>query len=92
MFEDIIYIIGQMLGIVAVILGFVSFQMKTPRGILIFQIIIAFVFSLHYLLIGAYTAVVLNFLAAVQSIISIMMPAVLSDTLERRSSKSLALA
>ena len=68
MLENLTYFIGQFLGIVAVILGFVSFQMKTPKGILVFQIIIAFVFSLHYLLIGAYTAVALNFLSAVQSI------------------------
>ena len=68
MFENLTYIIGQIFGIVAVILGFISFQMKTPKGILIFQIIIAFVFSLHYLFIGAYTAVVLNFLGAVQCV------------------------
>ena len=68
MLENIIYFIGQLFGVVAVILGFVSLQMKTPKGILVFQIIIAFVFSLHYLLISAYTAVALNLLSAVQSI------------------------
>ena len=68
MFDDVVYIIGQALGIVAVILGFITFQMKTPRGILIFQMIVAAVFALHYLLIGAYTAVALNALAAVQNL------------------------
>ena len=68
MFENGVYLIGQLLGIVAVVLGFVCFQMKSPRGILSFQIIVAFVFSAHYLLIGAYTAVALNLLAAVQCV------------------------
>ena len=35
------YIVGQILGIIAVILGFICFQMKSPRVILIFQIIVA---------------------------------------------------
>ena len=68
MFDNVMYILGQVLGVVAVILGFVSFQMKTPKGILIFQMIVAAVFALHYLLIGAFTAVALNALAAVQNL------------------------
>ena len=68
MLDDVLYMIGQLLGIVAVILGFVCFQMKSPRGILAFQMIVASVFSAHYLLIGAYTAVALNLLAAVQCV------------------------
>ena len=36
MLEDILYYIGQGLGIVAVALGFISFQMKTPKRILAF--------------------------------------------------------
>ena len=61
--------IGQILGIIAVILGFVSFQMKTPKGIISFQIITAFVFSLHYILIGAPTAMALNLLAALNCVL-----------------------
>lgn len=64
--EDILYIFGQVLGIVAVVLGFVSYQMKTPRGIIVTQMATALVFSAHYLLIGAITATVLNFLGAVK--------------------------
>ena len=60
-----IEIIGQALGIIAVILGFVSYQMKTPRGILIFQLATASIFAVHYLLIGAYTAMALNLLCAI---------------------------
>ncbi len=66
--DTAIYAIGQALGIIAVILGFISFQMKSARGILVFQIITALVFSAHYFLIGAKTAVALNFAAAVQDV------------------------
>lgn len=63
-----LYIIGQILGIAAVILGSVSMQMKSPGKILFLQIINAFIFSAHYLLIGAYTAISLNLLAGIQCI------------------------
>lgn len=69
MLEDILYIIGQGLGIVAVVLGFVSFQMKSSKGILFFQVLCAFIFSVHYLLIGAITAMALNLLAALNTLL-----------------------
>ncbi len=80
--DTVTYIIGQMLGIVAVVLGFICFQMKSSRGILIFQIIVAFVFSAHYLLINAFTAMALNLLGAIQCIFYYFR--------DKRGSKSLA--
>ncbi|MBR2387627.1 MAG: YgjV family protein [Clostridia bacterium] len=62
------YIVGQILGIIAVILGFICFQMKSPRVILIFQIIVASVFVVHYICIGSMTAMALNIVAAVQCV------------------------
>ncbi len=62
------YILGQILGVVAVILGFICFQMKTPKAILVFQMIIALVFALHYICIGAVAAAPVNALAAIQSL------------------------
>ena len=59
-------IIGQFLGIVAVVLGFVSFQMKTSRGILALQLATALVFAAHYYFIGTLTATALNLLGAVK--------------------------
>lgn len=67
--DEIVYYIGQLLGIVAVVLGFVSFQMKTPKGIILLQIMTATVFAVHYLLIGAITAMALNLLAGVNSLL-----------------------
>ena len=61
---DLFYIIGQLLGAVAVAFGFIAFQRKTQLGIIIFQCAAALVFSVHYLLISAPTAVVLNLLSA----------------------------
>ncbi len=69
MIEDILYYIGQFLGIVAVILGFISFQMKTPKKILACQITVAFVFAAHYLFIGAPGAAALNLLAGCSNIL-----------------------
>lgn len=63
-----IYVIGQLLGIVAVVLGFISFQRQSPGEILIFQVITALVFSVHYFLIEAFTAMALNLVAAIQCV------------------------
>lgn len=68
MFGEVGIIIGQVLSIVAVITGFISFQMKTAKGILVFQIITALIFSTHYFLIGAMTAMALNLVASIKCI------------------------
>ena len=67
--ENILELCGQAFGIVAVVLGFVSYQMKTPRGIISLQLVTALVFSAHYLLIGTVTAALLNFLAGVKCLV-----------------------
>ena len=61
-------IFGQTLGGVAVLLGFIAFQMKTARKILAFEIATATVFSVHYLCLGAWTAAALNSLCILQSV------------------------
>lgn len=66
MFGEAGNMIGQILSIVAVVTGFISFQTKSPKGLLIFQIITALIFSAHYFLIGAITAVGLNLVCAIQ--------------------------
>ena len=62
-------IIGQILGFVAVIIGFISYQMKTPKAILCFEIMSATVFGTHYLFLGEFTGVALNGLMLVQGIV-----------------------
>ena len=62
--------IGQILGIVAVVFGFVSYQMKTAKGILICQLTTSLIFAAHYYFIGdALTAVALNLLGALKCVI-----------------------
>jgi len=76
-------IIGQGLGIAAVVFGFVSYQMKTPNGILICQLATSLIFAAHYYFIGdALTAVALNMLGAVKCGIYLLR--------EKREGKSVA--
>ena len=66
---DIGYIIGQILGIIAIIIGFITFQMKTKRQILFLQTTTAVLFCFHYFLIGAPTGVAMNVVATVRNIV-----------------------
>ena len=66
MFGEAGNIIGQILSIAAVVTGFISFQMKTAKSILVFQIITALIFSAHYFLIGAMTAAGLNLIGSIK--------------------------
>lgn len=81
--EEITYYIGQALGIAAVVFGFVSFQKKTPGGIIVWQTATAIAFSLNYLFIGAMTGVAINAIAAVKGILYYYR--------DKRGSKSLVL-
>ncbi len=66
--DNIIYFLGQFFGIVAVLVGFVCFQMKSQKGILSLQIATASLFALHYLFIGAMIGTTLNIVAAVMCV------------------------
>ena len=59
--------IGQIFGGVAVLLGFLSFQMKTQKQLLLMQTITGAVFCLHYGLIGATVGMVLNIIGIVRN-------------------------
>ena len=54
------YIIGQIFGGIAILFGFISYQVKTQRQLIFMQSATAVVFCLHYLLIGAYTGMAMN--------------------------------
>ena len=55
-----LWMVGQGFGILAIILGFVSYQVKTGRRLLFMQSLVAGVFCIHYALIGGYTAMAMN--------------------------------
>lgn len=68
MSDETLYLLGQILGAVAVVTGFLSYQMKTQRGIIILQLTTGLIFTLHYVFIGAPTAIALNALGAVSCV------------------------
>ena len=68
MFDNALYIAGQLVGLVAVALGFISFQMKNAKELLLFQLFTGVAFCVHYFLIGAVSAVVLNFLSVLEAV------------------------
>ena len=61
--------IGQGFGILAIILGFVSYQMRTQRQVLLMQTAVATVFCIHYGMIGAYTALAMNLVCIVRNVV-----------------------
>ena len=65
---DIREIIGQIFGIIAVILGFVMYQIKDAKRILMVQIFICLVFCIHYFLLEATSGLILNAVGAARSI------------------------
>ena len=61
-------LIGQILGGVAVLLGFLSYQMKTQKQLLFMQTLTGAVFCVHYALIGAAVGMVLNLIGILRNL------------------------
>ncbi len=66
--NGIAWVVGQGFGILAIILGFISYQVRTQRQILFMQSMVAVVFSIHYFLIGAYSGMAMNALNIARNI------------------------
>lgn len=66
---DIIYIIGQSLSVIAVIVGFISFQMKTDKQVLTLQTMVSILFTAHYIFLGAFDAAVLNAVGIIRNFV-----------------------
>ena len=62
-------IFAQAVGIVAMIFLVMSFQMKTPKGILLLQSIGAFLFCVNFFMLEQYIGSMLNLLAFVRAIL-----------------------
>ncbi|MBQ9070362.1 MAG: YgjV family protein [Clostridia bacterium] len=65
--NGIAWFIGQILGIVAIILGFITYQIKSQSRLLFVQSTVAFIFSIHYLLLGAYSGMAMNIVAVIRN-------------------------
>ena len=61
--------IGQIIGFVAMGIIVVSYQQKTHKNILVFQMVSGLLFTIHYILLGAYTGAVMNLLGAFRSLV-----------------------
>ena len=59
-FSEPAYLVGQIFGLVAVVLGFISFQMKDAKKLLFIQCGVSTAFCVHFFLIGANTGFILN--------------------------------
>ena len=66
---DLRSVIGQIIGLIAMAMAFCSFQCKTQKKIMYFQICAGFLFSVHFGLIGATTGMILNAIAAPRAFI-----------------------
>ncbi len=66
---DIAMLIGQILGVVTVILGIITCQMRSAKALLIVNMITCGVFCAHYLLIGAVSGFALNVIGFVRNIV-----------------------
>jgi len=62
-------IIGQIIGFVAMAIIVFSYQQKSHKNILTFQMVSGLLFTVHFLLIGAYTGCVSNLIGALRSLI-----------------------
>ncbi len=65
----VIPIFAQALSIIAMTIALLSFQQKTQKRIVLFQFCSSFLFAVHFLLLGAITGALLNFMAAVRALI-----------------------
>lgn len=64
--KQIFFIVGQVLGFVAVALAILSYQMKTQRRLLFLKLGNAVVNAVHYLFIGAISGMALNLVSPVK--------------------------
>ena len=66
---DFLQTVAQILGVVAVLLGFISYQVKNDRQLLFVHMLTCAVFSIHYYLLGAIPGAVLNGVGIIRDII-----------------------
>ena len=60
---------AQLIGIVASAVAILSFQNKTQKKIVLFQLASTTLFCIHFTMLGAYSGAILNAVAAVRSLV-----------------------
>ena len=59
---DTVYYIGQGVGAAALIIAMLSFQQRTQKKIVLYQLVSSVLFTVHFFMIGAYVGSLLNFI------------------------------
>ncbi len=67
--EQVLYVIGQLLGGVCVVLGFINYQVKTRKQVLVVNASTTLCFAFHYMLLGAWAGMAMNFVGFVRNIV-----------------------
>ena len=67
--ETNVFYIAQGLGILAILLGFVNYIVKTRGQVLFVNSVTTICFVLHYLCLGAWAGMVMNLIACVRNIV-----------------------
>ncbi len=67
--EEILYWIGQGFGIVAVVLGFINYQVKTREQVLYVHIATTVVFAIHFALLGEYPTAIMQLVGTTRNIV-----------------------
>lgn len=67
--ETVLFIIGQIFGVIAILLGFLNYQVRTKKQILMILTATSLVFVIHYGLIGAYVGMALNLVNIVRNFV-----------------------
>lgn len=61
--------IAQGIGVLGLLFAIISFQQNTNKRILLFQILATITFSVHFLLLGAYTGSLMNFFGIMRGLL-----------------------
>ena len=67
--ETTVFYIAQALGVIAIILGFVNYIVKTRGQVIFVNSVTTVCFVMHYLCLGAWAGMALNFVAFIRNIV-----------------------
>lgn len=66
---DTVRIVSQIIGFIAMAFAILSYQHKTGKGALVFQLICGLLFSIHLFMLNAISGALLNFVAFIRAIL-----------------------
>lgn len=67
--ESPVFLAAQLVGIVGMVVSFISFQNNTKKHILLFQSLASAIWGIHYLMLGAFTGAGINSIEVIRNLI-----------------------